>query len=478
MSKCLTNLFNIHTLKRHKNSIDTSRLALVLQAQGVTPARALAESLQISQPTLSRWIAQLGSSVERLGAARQTQYALRRNVRNLGTSWPLYRIDELGRSHAVGELRALHGGFRLLPSGDPPAWHAREYPTGFFPGLPFFLQDTAPQGYLGRAVAREVSPRLGVPDDPRNWQDDDILAYLLSEGDDLPGNFVLGDRALERVLRRLEAVANSSHVATAETDRVAVYPEWAATVQRGELIGSSGGGEQPKFLLTVRRSEGPLSSVLVKFSAAEDSPVSRRWADLLLCEHFAAEILASHNIASVRTRVLDAGGRRFLEVERFDRTVVGRRGLLSLGALEDGLLTGVNPDWLASANLLESAGWLAAGQARELRWRWCFGDLIGNSDMHRHNTSVAFGDEVPFRLTPSYDMLPMLHAPGAQGDLGPRVFSPRPPLPAMAAIWAEVAPAALAFWARVTAEVRISREFRAVAQEAGATIQRMITHFG
>jgi hypothetical protein len=413
--------------------------------------------------------------VERIGAARQTEYALRRNVRNLGTAWPLYRIDEVGRSHAMGELRALHGGFRLLSAGDPPAWLVRGYPSGVFPGLPFFLQDAAPQGYLGRVVTREVSPRLGVPNDPRNWQDDDILAYLLNAGDDLPGNFVLGDRALEQVLRRSETLANTAIPAN---DRATIYPERAAAAQRGELIGSSAGGEQPKFLLTVRRSGGELAPVLVKFSAAETSPVSQRWADLLLCEHIAAEILSGRGIACAHTQVLDAGGRRFLEVERFDRSAGGRRGLLSLGALEDGLSTGASLDWQAAANLLESAGWLAADQASELRWRWCFGDLIGNSDMHRNNTSVVFSDDIPFRLAPSYDMLPMLYAPGAQGDLGQRNFAPRPPLPAMAAIWAEVAPVALAFWARVTAEERISRDFRSIAQVAGATIQRMVARFG
>ena len=75
-------------------------------------------------------------------------------------------------------------------------------------------------------------------------------------------------------------------------------------------------------------------------------------------------------------------------------------------------------------------------------------------------------------------MMPMLYAPGAQGDLGSRVFAPGPPLPAIAAIWAKVAPVALAFWARVTADERISQEFRAIAQAAGATIQRMQTRFG
>lgn len=464
-------------MNQRKNHIGASQLALILQARGMMSARGLAETVKISQPTLSRWLGKLGSAVERVGAARQTQYALRRNVRNLGMGWPLYRIDEQGRAREAGELRALHGGFRLITSSSTPAWLAQEYPAGVFPGLPFFLQDVGPQGYLGRAVAREISQRLGVPQDPRSWQNDDILAYLLSEGYDLPGNFLLGDHALERALRQLAAAPSNTLATIAPHDRATVYLQRAAAAQRGELIGSSAGGEQPKFLITDQRSGSSFSQVIVKFSAAEDSAVSRRWADLLLCEHLAAEVLALHGISSARTRVLDAGGRRFLEVERFDRTTSGRRGQLSLGALEDGLSSGANYDWLASANILESTGWLAPEQARELRWRWCFGELIGNSDMHRNNTSVVFGDEIPFRLSPSYDMLPMLYAPSQQGDLVSRVFAPRPPLPAFASIWSEVAPAAIIFWTRVSAEERITPEFRSIAQSAKMTIQQMLTSY-
>jgi hypothetical protein len=461
---------------RRSNQPDTTRLTLVLQTMGVTPGRALVESLQVSQPTLSRWLTQLGPAVERIGTARKTTYALRRNVRNLGTAWPLHRIDETGRPHVLGDLRALHGGCRYLPSGNAPGWLTREYPTGVFPGLPFFLRDSAPQGYVGRAIARDAAARLGVPDDPRNWSDDDLLAYLLTAGDDLPGDVILGDRSLEQALRRPDTVPDT---AIAADDRASQYPERAAAAQRGEVFGSSAGGEQPKFLVIVHRPDGAFVPVLVKFSASERSPVSERWADLLVCEHLASQILAAYGLPSVRTELWDAGGRRFLEVERFDRTHAGgRRGVLSLGAVEDGLGEGRGADWTASAGQLESAGWLAPDQARELRWRWCFGNLIGNSDMHRSNTSVEFGDGVPFRLTPSYDMLPMAYAPSAQGDLGTRVLDPRPPLPMVSSVWPEAAAAALDFWSKVAADERISLEFRALATGAGATIQRMLARFG
>ena len=44
------------------------------------------------------------------------------------------------------------------------------------------------------------------------------------------------------------------------------------------------GGEQPKFLTTLRDETGGFHPVLVKFSAPMDQPTGQRWADLLLCE--------------------------------------------------------------------------------------------------------------------------------------------------------------------------------------------------
>ena len=452
-----------------------ARITLALQANGLMTAGALAESLGVSQPTLSRWMASLGPAIERIGAARATQYALRRRIRNLGSEWPVYRLGESGQASQWGTLRALHGGFRFVTAGDSPAWLSAEYPRGFFSGLPFFLQDIRPQGYHGRAIARAVSPSLNVSVDPRAWSDDDLVAYLLGEGCDLPGNLILGDRALEQALRRTPA----SDVIP-EDERVALYPLRADAAQRGEAVGASAGGEQPKFLSTVRRPDGALVSVIVKFSAAEPSPVRDRWADLLLCEHLAAGVLNHHGISAARTLICEGGGRRFLEVERFDRfNAVGRRGLLTLGAIEDAFLdeTPADPAWATVANQLNSAGLIDTTNARELRWRWCFGDLIANTDMHRSNTSLWFGDTFPFFLTPSYDMLPMQFAPGAQGELSERVFSPRPPLPGIQEVWQQAAQAAAEFWSAVISDERISSEFRAIARNAEATVGELRTRF-
>ncbi len=454
---------------------DSSRLTLLLQARGVLAGRDLTQELDISTPTMTRLIGRLGASVERMGAARNVRYALRRPVRNLGSQWPIYRIGDGGRPRVWGELRALHGGFRLVPASATPAWMGRDYPEGLFSGLPFFLQEVRPQGYLGRAIARYVASRLGAPADLRLWSDDDVLTYFLTDGGDLPGDLVVGDRALEHAIRAGE---DFRVTAIADADRAAVYPSRAEAAQRGELVGSSAGGEQPKFLTTVLRSSGDVRSVLVKFSAAQPSPVSQRWADLLLCEHLAAEIMRSRQIPSVQTEVFDSGGRRFLEVERFDRIGnLGRRGLLSLGTVEDAFLSQPSSDWAVAAGMLQEEGWISAEGARLLRWTWCFGDLIANSDMHRANASFWFGDDRPYQLTPFYDMLPMLYAPGAQGELAERPFAPRPSFAAVADVWNDAAGAALAFWQRVASDTRVSESFRAIATSNREGVQRLVERF-
>ncbi|MBA4137079.1 MAG: transcriptional regulator [Opitutus sp.] len=445
--------------------IENELLTLQLQASGPLGARALLRALDISQPTLSRRIAALGESVETIGNARSRRYALRRNVRQQGHSWPIHRIQPDGSVENWGRLTALHGGFRFV--SERADWLEREYPDRLYPGLPFFLQDVGPQGYLGRAIAREAAAVLNVPPDVRNWNDDDVLSYLLLQGKDLAGDLVVGERMLEQALRG----AADARVYK-ESEREAHYPAAASAAQRGEQVGSSAGGEQPKFVSQVRRRNGTIAPVMVKFSVADVSPVQQRWMDLLLCEHLAAETIAEAGFTAVRTAVLDAGGRRFLEIERFDRVALrGRRGIVTLGALEDALVDAMSAHWTEAAQLLERAEWIERGTARELRWLGCFGDLIANNDMHRSNASFWL-DDPPFRLTPAYDMLPMLFAPGSQGEITEREFRPRPPLPTVADVWPSAAAAADRFWQRVQEDARLSDSFRALARRCQGELAR------
>src|SRR5690606_2380488 len=104
-----------------------------------------------------------------------------------------------------------------------------------------------------------------------------------------------------------------------DTSRLTEFPRLAAAAAAGDVAGSSAGGEQPKFLAVTTGPDGDPRSVLVKFTATMDTPMARRWADLLAAEAHAHIVLTEVGLAAGEARLLDAAGRRFLEMPRFDR---------------------------------------------------------------------------------------------------------------------------------------------------------------
>jgi hypothetical protein len=61
-----------------------------------------------------------------------------------------------------------------------------------FEGLPYFLQDLRPQGFLGRLFARQRAAEGQADGDPDLWSDDLVVA-LLSDGTlDVPGDLLMG----------------------------------------------------------------------------------------------------------------------------------------------------------------------------------------------------------------------------------------------------------------------------------------------
>jgi hypothetical protein len=158
-----------------------------------------------------------------------------------------------------------------------------------------------------------------------------------------------------------------------------------------------------------------------------------------------------------------AGGRTFLEVERFDRTAVGgRRGVLSLLTL-DAQFVGSLRTWSDSVARLAAAGVVETSQVLPVRRLELFGRLIGNSDMHAANLSFFTRGSRVRGLAPAYDMLPMRYAPQA-GNLVKRPLELVPPLPADAPVWDDASSAALEFWRRVARRAELSAEFRRIAR--------------
>lgn len=443
-------------------------LLAYLRARGAAPAAALAGALGISQPTVSRLLAAAGPLVVKIGRARATRYALTHEVARAGRRWPLYRIDREGRAGALGELHALHGGGFLFAAADRRSvLRSGGEGSGLFPGLPWFLDDQRPQGFLGRAFARRVAADIGAPADLARWTADDVVLALLRHGDDGPGDLVLGEQALQGALRRVVIDAGIIEASA----RGEAYPLLAEQALRGEDVGSSAGGEQPKFT-AVLGHDGGAQAVIVKFSERRGTPAADRWADLLHCERLAGVVLRDHGLEAAAGEIVEAGGRVFLQSTRFDRTaVLGRRGFASLAALDGAFHGHGRIDWWRYARQLRGEGWLDTGDARRLALYGWFGALIANNDMHLGNAGLVLADARPLALVPAYDMLPMAFRPAATGEVVARDHAPPLPAPEFRDEWRQAADMAVDFWGRVATAADVSATFRAIAEEAATRVR-------
>ncbi len=433
-----------------------------LSRRGVLSSRELQSALGVSQPTMARTLAALSpTELVCIGRARATRYGLRRDIRGLGSTWPLYRIAENGRASVTAHLHALAQGEWFLEEMEASeTLRGNLFPDGVYPDLPWFLQDLRPRGFLGRCLAHRCADQFGTPRDPRDWSSDDVVHGLVACGGDLSGAFVLGRRALEAA----KAMAQDPRGRIAFDARQEQYPARADAVMGDQWPGSSAAGEQPKFTACLAEGGGAICPVIVKFSGAVGRPEDRRWADLLIAEHVANEVLAEAGIPCAKTSLLVAAGRTFLESRRFDRTAAGgRRGLVSLEAFDNTFFGAIDTSWMDAARRYRDAGWLASGDADRLTLLWRFGAMIGNTDMHYGNVSLFFGDVKPLALAPTYDMVPMQYRPDIEGRLPAEAVAPSLPSPEVASLGARAASLARAFWERMSREEPISPDFRNIA---------------
>ncbi len=455
--------------------LDPKLITLHLQSSGPLSAEALAQKISVDRLTIQRAIRKLAPHVVQLGKTRGTRYALRRTIANNPDLLRIYRFNlDRTLAHAWVTLAPLYGGWQLkwASTGVTPEWADRVHDySGFCEGMPFFLTDLRPQGYLGRAIARRLPSTLGLSSDPRAWSDDQLLTYLLHHGTDLPGNLAIGDEAVKA------ALSNNASDALSFTERLFRYSDLAARADAGEATGSSVEGEQPKF--TTRRKRGEeTTAVLVKFTDKLDTPSGRRWADLLEAEAIALRTLGFTSQADTEARspeTIDIDGRRFYEIPRFDRVgSSGRRGVVSLRALYDAGFSKTDTNqWPIVAAGLHEAGWISAKDLAAIELRHTFGQLIGNTDMHFGNLAFILDLGLPLKLAPTYDMLPMLWAPRPGNSEPTPAFSPPPPLPQNRDTWVQAATLADQFWQAVQNSPSISEPFRALAANAHDNLKAM-----
>lgn len=415
-----------------------------LLRSGPVPAKELMAALDVSQPTVSRLLLALDGEVVRIGAARSIQYALRDPERR-HLHAPVYRVSVDGALEHMGMLVPVcPEGFVMVEHGGK-GLHTN--------GLPWWIADMRPQGYLGRAYNQRHGPNLRLPERLQDWSDAHVLQALIHQGGDLPGNVLIGDVAYEQFLNTPDPVP------VEPADKARTYAELALAAARGDLNGSSAGGEQPKFTAFVRVAPGAAAHVIVKFSAEVDNQISQRWRDILLAEHLALNTLAEGGIAAAPSSIVDHGGRRYLEVERFDRKGArGREALYSLATL-DAQFVGSGGRWPEIARGLVKARVITQHAAAHAQALWAFGALIGNTDMHSGNLSFISEGGCPYEVAPAYDMTPMVFAPAAGGDLPERQLDLKVDSQVSPAAWKTALPLAQRYVRKLQQDARFSASF-------------------
>jgi hypothetical protein len=418
----------------------------LLRRRGPLSASALMSELGLSQPSLSRLL-QKTPGLLLIGQGPSRRYALQRG----DESYPLVLITDEGDALPLGELKLLEPkGSLFLPQA------RSKLRARVFEDVPYFIWDLRPQGYLGRLFVTQNTD-LKFPERWEDWNESDLFRALKLRGDDLAGNLVIGREALQ--LFQSKALSPIP-----PQERPNLYPKKAAETLQGTFVGSSAGGEQPKFTASIAQRGEELRHVIVKFSPPTNTPAGRRWADLLRAEHWALRLLETRGLPAARSEIIDSEDRVFLEVTRFDRIGQrGRRGFLSLGALDDEYV-GARQNWSSSALRLHALKLIATQDLERILFLDAFGALIANTDRHFGNLGLYWElGSTKFSLAPVYDMLPMLYSP-LQGNVVSRTFTAPVPTFEQMDVWPDARSAALEYWKTLAEDKQISIEFRQTAR--------------
>ncbi len=305
------------------------------------------------------------------------------------------------------------------------------------------MHDIAPRGFLSRSYVQHHGD-LGLPEDVTNGSDNHILIALSRRGEDLPGNLVIGRESFDRF-------QNLHH----ETHTANDFPALSNAAIAGEYVGSSAGGEQPKFTAFV-----DCQHCIVKF-ATDTTDNARRWQDLLTLEHIALQTLRDAEIEAAETELLDINGLRCLIINRFDRSgEMGRRAVMSLAAASEQ----VDGTWTDAAEGMQRRGELSDESLHRIALLDAYGALIANTDRHQYNVSLFPAESGVYTVAPAFDQLPMTYAPPASGNLRNSANNdPRPAVNTLA-IWGQAQELAAEFWRRAS-EQQLSDSMQAIVKE-------------
>ncbi len=293
-----------------------------------------------------------------------------------------YGKSYLERTHAISlydhELPLKQG---LLP-----------LPRGL--NIPGCIRDGAPDAWGRRVILNRLIGKGGAAADTASL---DELTYLLASGSDRIGalDFQLSateyvpkmpvNASLEELLQAAERVEQG----------IPLPPDLDAALYHGSSIG----GARPKALI-----EEADKKYIAKFSSTTDT------YSVVKAEFIAMRLAGHCGLNVAKTRLVTAGGKDVLLIERFDRVRAAdgwcQRGMLScltLLGLDEMLARYAGYDDLAE--IIRHR--FAAPQLtlKELFSRLVFNILVGNTDDHARN-HAAFWDGHTLSLTPAFDICP------------------------------------------------------------------------
>lgn len=415
------------------------QLTELLANEGPLSSAAVQNQLGISRPTLSRLMREVGDEVLRLGQTRRVRYALPRSIEDLPETLPVSKVNDDGRVRTHAHIRPLQ------PSEW--AWDEEEAPLRIGSGLPREIADLVPAGGY-------MAPDIGNTEAEQ-------LRWLNEQGEDLPGNLIVGEQSLARFL----SLDPPSHSLDA-------LPQLAEAAEGGRFDGGLVDGKSPKFTAWIENHQ-----VLVKFARLGGDEAEQRHADLLVAEGMALEQLRQAGSDVPPTRLIDRDGWRFLALARFDRVGrLGRRAVIRLSALTG---RGVDPDdWRASAGALRRSLRIPEDDARDILRRHAFGQFIGNDDLGGDNLAFFSGEGEQLQLAPAYDMNPASLRPGSDGPLPAELPELPFPMAGELELWKQAGAAAASYWQRLANDDRLSFDFRKIAGARGKQIADRLQRVG
>jgi hypothetical protein len=361
----------------------------------------------ISDATLWRTLSQM-DNILKIGKGKNTHYSMIQFI-NDDLYQTILQTDIHGEQKAVAKLYSLiDGQFFVEPLSDKDnSWlilGSNKKLPGLFPKLPWYLNTFYPHGFLGRMWAKEYSKQNPTLENLNNWQDWDVIHANKDLNIDISGNLTL--HSVYRDYYSIPII----HI----EDRLTIYDSITDKLAKGEMVGSSVDGEQPKFAVNIMDDLGQTYSALIKMTThlkdLKSKDYAKRQADLLIMEHVSGKILRHHGWDAPDTEILKSDDFIYLESKRFDRTEKGKKGFVSLKSLVEALnYKGPKGSWTEALKHLESLKLISNETLMKGFHLALIGNQIDNTDMHLGNLSLWLPDDKNelFSLAPVYDMTSM-----------------------------------------------------------------------